>query len=82
MCRRTARDLRAAHPNLQALVVPSVGFLDDIAKYNLVIYLDRVDPAAFVAYRSVHEFRIDAPSGRITRLWDALRGLFAALAIG
>lgn len=32
-------------PGLQGLVVPSVAFLDDLDRYNLVVFRDAVDPA-------------------------------------
>ncbi len=39
----TARYLRQ-HADVQALLVPSMGFLDDATRWNVVVYLDRVDP--------------------------------------
>lgn len=36
--------LRTQLPDLQGLVVPSVAFLDDPARYNLVVFRDAIDP--------------------------------------
>jgi RES domain-containing protein len=41
----TARYARQ-HADLQGLLVPSMGFLDDPAKWNAVVYLDRINPQA------------------------------------
>ena len=41
----TARYVRQ-HTDLQGLLVPSMGFLDDPARWNVVVYLDRIDPSA------------------------------------
>lgn len=39
----TARYVRQ-HSDVQGLLVPSMGFLDDPTRWNAVVYLDRVDP--------------------------------------
>ena len=39
----TARYVRL-HADVQGLLVPSMGFLDDAARWNAVVYLDRIDP--------------------------------------
>jgi RES domain-containing protein len=41
----TARYVRQ-HADVQGLLVPSMGFLDDAARWNVVVYLDRIDPQA------------------------------------
>jgi RES domain-containing protein len=41
----TARYVRQ-HADVQGLLVPSMGFLDDTAKWNVVVYLDRIEPRA------------------------------------
>lgn len=41
----TARYLRQ-HLDVQGLLVPSMSFPDDPAKWNVVVYLDRIDPLA------------------------------------
>jgi RES domain-containing protein len=41
----TARYVRQ-HVDVQGLLVPSMGFLDDPARWNVVVYLDRIDPLA------------------------------------
>ena len=41
----TARYVRQ-HADVQGLLAPSMGFLDDTAKWNVVVYLDRIDPRA------------------------------------
>jgi RES domain-containing protein len=41
----TARYVRQ-HADVQGLLVPSMGFLDDAARWNIVVYLDRIDPQA------------------------------------
>ena len=41
----TARYVRQ-HVDVQGLLVPSMGFLDDPARWNVVVYLDRIDPQA------------------------------------
>ena len=41
----TARYVRE-HADVQGLLVPSMGFLDDAARWNVVVYLDRIDPQA------------------------------------
>jgi len=41
----TARYVRQ-HADVQGLLVPSMGFLDDAARWNVVVYLDRIDPLA------------------------------------
>ncbi len=44
--RKTATYLRAQVERLQALLVPSVAFLDQPARFNLVVYRDRIDLSA------------------------------------
>jgi RES domain-containing protein len=41
----TARFVRQ-HADVEGLLVPSMGFLDDLSRWNVVVYLDRVDPRA------------------------------------
>ena len=41
----TARYVRQ-HADVQGLLVPSMAFLDDAARWNVVVYLDRIDVAA------------------------------------
>ena len=41
----TARYVRQ-HADVQGLLVPSMGFLDGTARWNVVVYLDRIDPRA------------------------------------
>jgi len=41
----TARYVRQ-HADVQGLLVPSMGFPDDPARWNVVVYLDRIDPQA------------------------------------
>jgi RES domain-containing protein len=41
----TARYVRQ-HSDVQGLLVPSMGFLDDSTRWNVVVYLDRIDPPA------------------------------------
>jgi RES domain-containing protein len=41
----TARYVRQ-HADVQGLLVPSMAFLDDADRWNVVVYLDRIDPQA------------------------------------
>jgi hypothetical protein len=49
VARATAHFLRAATPT-QALLVPSMGFLDQLTRWNLVLFLEKLppDPRAFL----------------------------------
>ena len=59
----TVRYLRQ-HAEVQGLLVPSMGFLDDPAKGNVVVYLDRVDPlAAFGPPRFVRRIVLEGAGG-------------------
>lgn len=46
--------LRVQVPGLQGLIVPSVAFLDQTDRYNVVVYRDAVDPAT-VFGQPIHE---------------------------
>jgi RES domain-containing protein len=53
-CRAAARRARSADSRLEALLVPSVAFLDDMTRWSLVVYLDRTTSLeAFGAVRRV-----------------------------
>ncbi len=59
----TARYVRQ-HTDLQALLVPSMGFLDDPTRWNVVVFLDRVDPlATFGTPVFVRRIVLDAVGG-------------------
>lgn len=59
----TARYIRQ-HAAVQALLVPSIGFLDDSTRWNVVVYLDRVDPrAAFGTPAFLRRIVLDALGG-------------------
>ncbi len=59
----TARYLRQ-HADVQGLLVPSMAFLDDAARWNAVVYLDRIDPlVAFAAPVFVRRIVLDAVGG-------------------
>lgn len=56
--------LFAQVPGLQALIVPSVAFLDDHARHNVVIFRDAVDPVAvFGPPEPAFRITLDAPGG-------------------
>lgn len=68
--RSTARRLLIDHRTLQALKVPSMALLDRPDEWNLVVYLDRVDPAsAFVVHGQVGTYRIEPLSERRLGRW-------------
>jgi RES domain-containing protein len=49
-------------PGLQGILVPSVAFLDDHARFNVVVYRDTIDPGgAFGAPVFVKDILLDAP---------------------
>jgi RES domain-containing protein len=49
-------------PGLQGILVPSVAFLDDHARFNVVVYRDTIDPGgAFGAPVFVMDILLDAP---------------------
>jgi hypothetical protein len=53
-CRAAARTARGLDFRLEALLVPSVAFLDDTTRWSLVVYLDRTTPVeAFGPVRRV-----------------------------
>jgi RES domain-containing protein len=59
----TARFVRQ-HVEVQGLLVPSMGFLDDPARWNVVVYLDRIDPqATFGTPVFVRRIVLDAVGG-------------------
>jgi hypothetical protein len=66
--RGVARRLRR-YRRLQALLVPSVAFLDDFTRWNLVVYLDRVDhTSCFGSTSLVGELRVrEIGSGFLVR---------------
>lgn len=64
-CRRIARELRAGSPELDAIQVPSVAFLGDAARWNLVVYLDRVAPGALSSPYRISDLRVD-------KTWDPM----------
>ncbi len=52
------------HSAVQGLLVPSMGFLDDASRWNVVVYLDRIDPRlAFGAPMFVCRIVLDAVGG-------------------
>ncbi len=52
-------------PDLQGLIVPSVAFLDQPARHNLVVYRDRVDPSViFGAPAFVRDIVLEAAGSR------------------
>ncbi len=76
MCRAIARDARNLDTTVQALLVPSIAFLDDATKWNLVVYLDRVpakDAFANVRFVSTLAYK-QTLSSRLTDLWRRFRG--------
>ncbi|MDQ3552974.1 MAG: RES family NAD+ phosphorylase [Chloroflexota bacterium] len=59
----TANYLRT-QAGVQALIVPSVAFLDRPDTYNLIVYRDRIDPeVAFGQPKHVRDFVLDARGG-------------------
>lgn len=53
-CRAAARIARGLDSRLEALLVPSVAFLDDMTRWSLVVYLDRTTSVeAFTSVRRV-----------------------------
>ena len=59
----TARYVRQ-HTDVQALLVPSMGFLDVPTRWNVVVYLDRLDPrATFSTPVFVRRIVLDALGG-------------------
>ena len=59
----TARFVRL-HADVQGLLVPSMGFLDDAARWNAVVYLDRIDPlVSFGTPVFVRRIILDAVGG-------------------
>jgi RES domain-containing protein len=59
----TARYLRQ-HADVQGPLVPSMAFLDDAARWNVVVYLDRIDPlGAFGTPVFVRRIILDAVGG-------------------
>lgn len=75
VCRRVAREARAADPALEALLAPSIAFLDDTTRWSLVVFLDRISPAeAFPAVRSMGAlaYRRDWRA-RLLGTWERVR---------
>lgn len=53
-CRRAARAVRSV-PTVQAFLVPSMAFLDDLTHWNLIVYADRIE-GAITGWRRVGSF--------------------------
>jgi hypothetical protein len=53
------RDVHSSHDCPQALLVPSVAFLDDQARWNLVLFLEKLppDPSRFISVTRAGFFR-------------------------
>ena len=61
----TVRFLRH-HVDVQGLLVPSMGFLDDHRKWNVVVYLDRIDPrVTFSTPEFVRHMVLEAIGGEL-----------------
>jgi RES domain-containing protein len=75
-CRAAASIARKGDSTIQAVVVPSMAFLDDFNRWTLVVYLDRVDPGALIS-RVRYAGWIGYQPGLVTRL-RALRFRFSA----
>ncbi len=60
VARATARRVLGSSPTVQGLRVPSMAFLDRPSEWNLVVYLERVDPSrAFTLRGRVGTYRVD-----------------------